>query len=214
MKSRPEDPRQTLQDIRNLMERSSRFISLSGLSGISAGIFALMGAAMIYLYCGLTPFVHKYIYYQAAIDQPKWGFTFYSFLLLVGTVTLIGAFLSAWLFTSRKAKKEGQAIWDKPTRLTLMNLAIPLVTGGIFCLGLMQYGNIGFVAPATLIFYGLALVNASHFTLRDVRWLGLSEIILGLIAIFNVGFGLEFWALGFGVLHIVYGTMMYHKYER
>jgi len=214
MKSRPEDPRQTLQDIRNLMERSSRFISLSGLSGISAGIFALLAAAMVYWYCGLTPFVHKYIYYKAAIDHPKWGMNFYSFILLVGAITFIGACFSAWFFTSRKAKQDGQAIWDKPTRMTLTNLAIPLVTGGIFCLGLMQFGEIGYVAPATLVFYGLALVNASHFTLRDVRWLGLSEIALGLIAMFNVGFGLEFWALGFGLLHIIYGTMMYYKYER
>jgi len=214
MDSRTEDPRKTLQDIRNLMERSSRFISLSGLSGIAAGCFALLGAAMVYWYCGLTPFVHKYIYYQAAIDQPKWGITFYPFLMLVGSLTILGALLSAWFFTSRKAKNDGQPIWDKPTQMTLINLGIPLVTGGIFCLGLLYYGEVGFVAPATLIFYGLALVNASHFTLRDVRWLGLSEIVLGLIALFNVGFGLEFWALGFGGLHIVYGMMMYYKYER
>ncbi len=214
MNSGTEDPRKTLQDIRNLMERSSRFISLSGLSGVAAGCFALLGATMIYLYCGLTPFVHKYIYYQAAIDNPKWGITFYPFILIVGIVTILGAFLSAWFFTSRKAKNDGKAIWDKPTQMTLINLGIPLVTGGIFCLGLLYYNEIGYVAPATLVFYGLALVNASHFTLRDVRWLGLSEISLGLIAMFNVGFGLEFWALGFGGLHIIYGMVMYYKYER
>ena len=214
MKSQPTDPRQTLQEIRNLMERSSRFISLSGLSGVAAGVFALIATAMIYVYCGLTPFVHKYIYYNIALKNPKWGIEFYPFLFLVGTFALIGAFASAWFFTSRKARKDGHQIWDKPTKLMLINLAVPLVTGGLFCLGLLYYGEIGFVAPATLVFYGLALVNASHYTLRDVRWLGYSEIAIGLIALFNVGFGLEFWAIGFGILHILYGTIMYNKYER
>jgi len=117
-------------------------------------------------------------------------------------------------FTTRKAKQKGQKIWDKLTQKLLLNLLIPLVVGGIFCLALMKHGAFGLVAPATLVFYGLALVNGGKYTLSDIHYLGLSEIVLGLIALFNIGYGLEFWAIGFGVLHIVYGTIMYFKYEK
>jgi len=199
----PEDPRKTLADIKNLMERSSRFFSLSGLSGVAAGIWALLGAAAVYWYCDLTPFEHKYIYYQRAIDQDKLGIGFYAFLFLVAAITIAGAVLTAWFFTHRKAKREGLRMWDKSSQNILLHLAIPLITGGIFCLAMIKYGHAGFLAPVTLIFYGLALVNASKFTFNDVLWLGISEIILGLIAMFSIGHGLEFWALGFGVLHII-----------
>ena len=39
---------ETLQDIKKIMERSSRFLSLSGLSGIAAGICALAGSVIAY----------------------------------------------------------------------------------------------------------------------------------------------------------------------
>ncbi|MGE5429024.1 MAG: hypothetical protein ACM3O8_14110, partial [Methylococcaceae bacterium] len=67
---------------------------------------------------------------------------------------------------------------------------------------------------AMLIFYGLALVNAGKFTLSEVHYLGITEIVLGLMAAVFINWGLLFWALGFGVMHIVYGMMMYYKYER
>ena len=122
--------------------------------------------------------------------------------------------ISGIYFTTRKAKRKGQKIWDKTSQRLLLNLAIPLVVGGIYCLQLIRSGNLGLVAPTTLIFYGLALINASKYTLSDIRYLGFSEILLGLIGLIFIGNGLELWALGFGVLHIVYGIVMYVKYER
>ena len=116
-------------------------------------------------------------------------------------------------FTSRKAKKNKQKLWDQQTKRLLLNLFIPLATGGILCLILLSKGFIGFVAPFTLIFYGLALVNASKYTLREVRSLGILEIILGLIGTNYVGFGLLFWVIGFGALHILYGIIMKVKYK-
>jgi hypothetical protein len=96
----------------------------------------------------------------------------------------------------------------------VINLAIPLAVGGIFCAILLYHGIVYLMAPAMLIFYGLALVNGSKYTLTDIRYLGLSEIVLGVFAAFFIGYGLLAWAIGFGVLHIVYGTLMYYKYER
>lgn len=204
----------TLSDIRSLMERSSRFISLSGLSGVAAGLFALAGATMVYIYLGITPFENKRMYYITAQSANKWGIDYITFFLITGGSVLLGALSSGIYFTTRKARLKGQPIWDSLTKRLIISLAIPLLAGGFFCIALFMHGIAGLIAPATLIFYGLSLVNASKYTLHDIYYLGLCEIILGLIAVFNIGFGLEFWVMGFGFLHILYGSIMYLKYER
>jgi hypothetical protein len=204
-----------LTEIRSLMERSTRFISLSGLSGVAAGVFALLGAAMVYIYLGLTPFAHKRMYYVVAETVDKWGMNYMTFFLLDAAIVLLLALLSGLFFSLRRAKQRGEKIaWDALSRRLLISMAIPLIAGGIFCLGLIYHNVFGLVAPATLIFYGLACINASKYTLKDIGNLGILEVALGLIALFNVGYGLEFWAIGFGLLHIVYGILMYYKYER
>lgn len=207
---------QDLREIRALMERSSRFIGLSGLSGVAAGICALVGASFVYSYLEIQPFQyeHDYFYYNKALKATKWGLDYKEFLLIAGTCTALGAIILGVLFTTRRAKQKGQTIWDKTALRLLANLAIPLATGGFFCLALLEHGSVGYIAPATLVFYGLSLVNGSKYTLHDVFYLGLAEIALGLLAMFMLGYGLEFWAIGFGVLHIIYGAMMYFKYER
>jgi len=197
---------QDLKDIKDIMDRSSRFISLSGWSGIAAGVVALLGAfaAYQYVYVG-----QNFLAYQRImITQER-------LLILVGIAlaTLILAIGMGIFFTSRKARKNKQKLWDTQTKRLLINLFIPLAVGGLICLILLAKGFIGFVAPFTLIFYGLALVNASKYTLSDVRSLGLFEILLGLIGTYYIGFGLLFWAIGFGALHILYGIIMNVKYK-
>jgi hypothetical protein len=205
-----------LREIRSLMERSSRFIGLSGLSGVAAGICALAGAAFVYNYLDIVPFetTHTAYYYAKALNAQKWGMDYKSFLPLVGIATAAMAIISGIFFTTRRAKQKGQTIWDKTALRLLAHLAIPLCAGGLFCLALLSHGTLGYIAPTTLVFYGLALVNGSKYTLHDVFYLGIAEVILGIFSMFMLGYGLEFWAIGFGVLHIVYGAMMYFKYER
>ena len=204
-----------LSEIRSLMERSSRFISLSGLSGVAAGVVALLGAAAVYIYFGISPFAdHSGYYGNVEEAQRNWGIDYLSFFFLDAALVFIFAVAGGIFFTTRKAKKKGQKIWDKLTQKLLLNLMIPLAAGGVFCLALLKYGLFGLIAPTTLIFYGLALVNGGKYTLNDIHYLGLCEIALGSIALFYIGYGLEFWAIGFGILHIIYGTIMYFKYEK
>ena len=204
---------ETLSEIRSLMERSSRFISLSGLSGVFAGIFALLGAAAAYLYLHLN--LHSSDYYEHAIDASgEVNLDFYGFLIADALCVLLASLTVVCILTRRQAKQKSQPTWDATAKRLLINLLIPLITGGLFCLVLLYHGLMAFVAPATLIFYGLGLINASKYTLNDIRYLGIMEIILGLIAAVYIGYGLLFWAAGFGILHIVYGIMMYNKYEK
>jgi len=194
-----------ISEIRSMMERSSRFISLSGLSGVMAGIYALIGAYIAY------QITHAGIGGEETYGR---SLTVIRYLLLDAVVVLVLAIGTGIWLTTRRAKQQGLKIWDSTARRLVINLLIPLVTGGVFALIMLYRGYTGVVAPSMLIFYGLALINASKYTLSDVRYLGITEIILGLIASFMVGYSLMFWTLGFGVLHIVYGTVMYFKYER
>ncbi|MBK7936808.1 MAG: hypothetical protein IPJ82_06820 [Lewinellaceae bacterium] len=205
-----------LSEIRALMERSTRFLSLSGLSGVWAGLCALAGVAVVYIFLEMTPFSleGKYLYYDKAINTNKWGMDYKSVFILIAIMVLAAALAGGWYFTARKARRRGEQIWDATSRRLLIALAIPLLTGGVFCLALLFRGYVSLLAPCTLIFYGLALVNGSKYTLRDVEYLGISQVALGLLGIFYPGYGLEIWALGFGVLHILYGLWMYNKYDR
>ncbi len=208
-------PIDQLRDIHRLMERTSKFIGLSGLSGVGAGVFALFGAAVAFLYLrawgadafgGVLP-------YQPDTAHP-WGWPPVPFLLTTAALVLLGALGSGVYFTTRRTRRNGQAIWDALTRRLLVHLAIPLAAGGVFCAALLYHGLPGLLAPTTLVFYGLALINGSKFTLDELRYLGLLEVLLGCVGLFFIGKGLLLWTIGFGVLHIVYGTLMYLRYER
>ncbi|MFT5165192.1 MAG: hypothetical protein ACI8P3_000416 [Saprospiraceae bacterium] len=204
---------EALSDIRSLMERSTRFISLSGLSGVSAGIFALLGAALVFYYFDGSPFEGGRYY---AIDPQHylWGIPPLKFMITVASGVFVLALVFASYFTFRKAKAKGQKIWDRTSLRLLINMALPLLAGGIFCIALIKNHEFALVAPATLVFYGLACINAAKYTLDEIRNLGIAEVVLGLFGMFYPGLGLELWALGFGILHITYGTLMYYKYDR
>ena len=206
-----QDTLQEVKDIRQMMERSTRFISLSGLSGVAAGVFALI-AAWIARY---SIFKNYYIAYdqRGRFDGSSFD-TLKIQLIGLAAAVFAAAFLSAFYFTWRKSNKQGVSLWNHTSRRLLWNMVIPLAAGGLFILGMLQYNDWRFVSPACLIFYGLALVNASKYTLTDIRYLGYCEIIVGLINMQWIGFGLYFWAMGFGILHIIYGVVMWWKYER
>ncbi len=210
--SQEKDYLQDLTEIRSIMEKSTRFISLSGLSGVFAGIVALAGAGMAHLSIRdfkslLTPDLADEVWNSMIVRLEVR-------LLLIAVSVLLLALFGGYYFTARKAKRLEQHVWTKSTRHLLINLSIPLISGGLFCFSMYYHGLIGMIAPAMLIFYGLALINGSKYTLNDTRYLGVLEIALGLTATFFVGYGLWFWAFGFGILHIVYGISMYYKYER
>jgi hypothetical protein len=214
----PEEQEKQLADlghIRSMMERSSRFISLSGLSGVFVGIYALIGAAIAWYY------THDFRFDFGSLPRRHYTIpsvlrdTTVQYLVLDALFILVASLLTSSLLTLRKARKQGQKVWDKTARRLMINMMIPLSAGGIFALILLiDYGYSSLIPAVTLLFYGLALVNASKYTLEDVRYLGLCEIALGLIATIYANYALLFWATGFGVLHIVYGLVMYRKYER
>lgn len=197
-----------LSSIRSLMERSSKFISLSGLSGILAGIYALVGAGIAYklVYGRNAGLAYRDFY----INEPL---ILWQLFFIAATVLILSLITGVWL-TIRQARKKGENVWNPVSKRLLINMSIPLFTGGFFILILLVRGEYGIIAPSCLIFYGLALIAGSHYTFSDVKWLGFFEIVLGLTAALLPGYGIVFWTIGFSLLHIIYGSVMHFKYNK
>ncbi|WP_067148878.1 hypothetical protein [Pseudotamlana agarivorans] len=192
-----------ISEIKDLMNKSSRFISLSGLSGIMAGIYALIGGAIAYWLVDNSG--NDYLILDGRI-----------FTLAMLDLFLIAFFsiITGIYLTTKKAKRNGAKIWDNTSKRLVINFIIPLLAGGLYILIILGQGKYGHTGALMLIFYGLALINASKYSIGNIRYLGFTEIILGLIAALLPGYGFWLWILGFGVAHIIYGTWMHFKYDK
>lgn len=212
MKTNSTKPNEDLQAIRDIMERSSKFLSLSGLSGIFAGVCALTGAAIAWFFILDSGNIQYSEYSLNSHDSftTNVGFN----LALDAFLVLVLAILGAFYFSFRKARKAGQQFWTNSTRRLLFHLMLPLVSGGIVILILIFRSKIDMVVPYMLVFYGLALVNAGKFTFGEIHYLGLTQIVLGILSAIFIEQSLIFWTIGFGLMHIVYGTIMYYRHER
>ncbi|HET6272392.1 MAG TPA: hypothetical protein VFG32_05390 [Bacteroidota bacterium] len=188
---------QNINDIRTMMERSSKMLSLSGLSGVSAGVVAIAGVLF-------AQWVHTRVPPEDVV----------MYIILDALVVLVLGVGMAAVFSLRMARKKGLPVWTPTSRFLIVDLAIPLGAGGLFCIALLQHGNVPLIPGTMLVFYGLALINGSKYALKEIRYLGITELMLGCIAIFLPGEGLNIWALGFGMMHILYGSLMYFRYER
>ncbi|MCB0461794.1 MAG: hypothetical protein R2816_06175 [Flavobacteriaceae bacterium] len=197
-----------LNEIKHLMNKSSRFMSLSGLSGILAGIYALTGAFFV------NSIINNIKESSNVLERFVITFDSVLTLILIAFGVLFLSVITAIYLSWRKAKKHNESLWDATSKRLLINFMIPLTTGGFFVIFLVEKEMFTLVAPLTLAFYGLALVNASKYTLGYIRYLGITIIILSLISLWFIGYGLLFWSLGFGVCHIVYGTLMHFKYDK
>lgn len=203
-------PLDTLKEIHSIMERSARFLSLSGWSGIWAGSVALIGAGVAHFQ--LSTLQRAVIEGSVRFDNTPDFIT--TRLLLLGLLVFITALIGGYYFTYRKNKKTGVSIWNNASKKMLINLAIPLAAGAVVILAFIINGDWHYVSSMCLIFYGLALINGSKYTLSDIKYLGLLEVVLGCAGLFlSPGYALYLWAFGFGVLHIVYGIIMWRKYE-
>lgn len=191
-----------IAEIRSMMERSSKFLSLSGWAGIMAGIYALAGVYSAWKLLGFNPGSISYI-----VNSP-------GSLILVAVAVLVFALVTAIIDSKRKAGKRGEKAWNAVSRRLIAGMSVPLIAGGFLSLVLLVKGLAGLIPPVTLVFYGLALYHAGRYTFREIRILGFIEIALGLTSSYFTEFALLFWAAGFGLVHIIYGIYMFYRYER
>lgn len=204
---------ETINEIRSLMERSSRFLYLSGLAGIFVGILALLGVTALYLFTGISPINSDY---SLILDNSlnSYNVSLFTVVIEIAIIVLILSIIAGSVMAIKNARKHNQPLWDQTAKRLVLNLFIPLVAGGIYAIILMINKNIDLVAPTTLLFYGIALVNASKYAVDNLRLLGILNIVLGLLGSLFTEYGILFWGFGFGLLHIVYGIVIYFKYEK
>lgn len=193
-----------LTEIRSMMERSSKFLSLSGWAGIMAGIYALAGAHLAYWNLEFNPDDLFYPAGQSALGD----------LILLAVSVLILAISTAFYVSYKKARKKGESAWNPVSKKMLADMAVPLVTGGVLLLIFIAKDMLGLLAPSTLIFYGLGLYNGGRYTFAEIRYMGIAQILLGLMSIYALEYSMIIWAAGFGGVHIVYGIYMYFRYEK
>tara|TARA_Y100000992_G_C21224377_1_gene472159 strand:- start:508 stop:1155 length:648 start_codon:yes stop_codon:yes gene_type:complete len=209
-------PESDLGLIKDLMEKSSKFSNLSGIAIIFTGLLAMIGASFVYFDIGFS--VSKLnISYAQLINQngkPEDLFIKLKLLVLIASLILISSLAIMYITARKKSGKEGIQLFNSSFSRTLKSLFIPLFSGGVFCLLLLNHQMYGLVAPATLIFYGLGLVSSSKFSYYELEFLGYFELLLGFIASFYIGSGLLFWIIGFGLCHIVFGLLIHFKYDR
>ncbi|MCE2777778.1 MAG: hypothetical protein LW824_20155 [Algoriphagus sp.] len=202
------NPEEELAEIKSMMERSTRFLSLSGLSGVLAGIYALTAA-------GLT-------WYWIYFPNSSWGagaapLSFRELLnrlLFLGLVTLVAAVSTAYFLSKKKGTTATQPFWSPASKRFLLALFLPVALGGFFCFALLHESTFELIPAAMLLFYGIGLVQSAQFTLGEIKNLGYTQLALGLIAAFFPDYGLLCWAMGFGVFHLIYGALMYCRHER
>lgn len=200
-----QDHLRDLTEIRAMMERSTRFFSLSGWAGILAGLYALMGAIIAWVVFDYRP---DTLTYTASFEKGQ----LYNVVFLAVSVLLL-AISTAAASSARKANKRGEKLWNPTSRRMLLHAAVPLVAGGVLMLLFLWHGLTGLLAPASLIFYGLALHGAGRFTYDDLRSLGMIQVVLGLVAVYKIEWSMALWAAGFGIMHIVYGIRLQKKYH-
>ena len=200
-----------LKTIRKMMEESTKFLSLSGLSGLFPGLFAIAGAVVVWF---MVLDSGNISYAEASESIAGKSLTEIKIqLVIVAMSVLLLSLASAFYFSYRNAKQTGRSMFTPVARRLLVSLLIPLAAGGLLAIILLVQNQIQLIIPVFLIFYGLSLVNAGKFTYNEIFYLGILEIITGLISSVFPAQGLLFWVVGFGILHIVYGIMMYRKYE-
>lgn len=200
-----------IRAIRKMMEESSRFLSLSGLSGILAGMLAIAGALIAYFLILKSGRISYEDYIGTFTSKESVALRLK--MIADASCVLVLSILFSFYFSFQKAKREGKTFWTPVSKRLLINLSIPLITGGIFTVVLLIQNQMQLVVPGLLIFYGLALVSAGKFTYDEIFYLGLLEIVTGLLSAFFSGWGILFWIIGFGMIHIVYGVVLYRKYE-
>ncbi len=193
---------QDIVEIRSMMERSTKFLSLSGFSGVLAGVYALIGVYFSNKIIGFNP------------DSIQYTHEKFQEIILIALIVMIGAIGTAIILSISKANKTGEKFWNASAKRLVVNMSVPLVAGGLLLLLLISYNLIGLIAPFSLLFYGLALYNASKFTYEDVKSLAIIEICLGLLSTYFITYSLLFWAFGFGIVHIAYGIYIYYRFEK
>jgi len=199
-----ENPLDSLNEIKSMMERSSKFTNISGWTWIWVGFVGLISASIAYFIILEEEFRLYTLLPNAQRDIN---------LVILLISTLIVACAGGFYFMINKTNKDGAKFINPTTKRILARFILVLLIGATICAALYMHLSFVYIAPTTLLFYGLALLNVEKDTILEIKYLAYSEIILGLLAFFLIYKGLLFWTIGFGLIHLIFGVWMVLKYD-
>jgi hypothetical protein len=202
-----QNPNETLAEIKSMMENSTRFLSLSGFSGVLIGSYALIAVALFVSQNNLD-FTH-FDTHTRKWNEPG----FMQSAMMYGVLLFTASLVTSLLFSVRKAKKKNLPMVSGISKKLAFNFFTPIAVGVLVCLNFIT-SEAWLVLPLSLIFYGFALLFASHYTFTTLKYFGLCQLLLGIIALYFLPYQVLLWTIGFGILHIAYGLYMYFKFER
>lgn len=184
-------PEQALNEIRELMNRSSRSY-MSGWAPLLCGLAALAG--------GVT--AGKLISGGASVCIVN---------AVAGVTLLIGILIPQVLFVSWARKKGIPMAFNTVNRRLTGAIFIPVIAGGILSIALETAGLYEWIPAAMLLFYGLGVINLGHYSEKTLSWPGILFLVAGALACFLREYPLVLWMAGFSGVHIVYGIYLIAK---
>lgn len=175
--------------IRETMERSSVFTSVPGYGGMLMGITAIVAAYI----ASIQPTIREW--------------------LIVWLIEASLAFLIGLLAMWQKTKLSNSSLLSTPARKLLLNSLPPFLCGIVITLGLWRFGIFEIMIPIWLLLYGAAVVTGGSYSVKAVPIMGWCFLAVGTIAFFvPTAYGNLLMAIGFGVLHIVFGFIIGRKF--
>ena len=175
-----------LRFIRETMERAGSFTAVPGWGGIAMGISAIIAAVLA----------------GKEQDPALW--------LRVWIIELIVAMLLASATMTLKARRARTSLFMGPARRFAMAFAPPVMVGGVLTWALAWREQFELLPAVWLLLYGAGIIAGGMYSVRVVPIMGGLFFMLGLLALFLPGNLLL--ALGFGVLHIVFGSIIAWRY--
>ncbi|MBO4561474.1 MAG: hypothetical protein J5705_05880 [Bacteroidaceae bacterium] len=206
--------KETLSDIRNMMERSQKVMFLNGASGIIVAVWAFLGATLI-----------SNLMYRSM--WPMWGFKLFPlqevdtriliFAIIIFAFTFLASYITVLYMSRRRAMRRGLDFeLDTAAKQLLRTFFTVMIIGGLFCLTPIRNGHWELVPGFMLAFYGLALVVISPmaFKISITKYFGFIQIAAGLAALTLPQYGMMFWTLGFCVFHLIWGIWFHFVFDR
>ena len=179
-----------LRFIRETMERAGSFTAVSGWGQVVIGVTALLAAGLTTLQPMSTE-LWLASWCAAAVVS-----------VLVGVLT-----------TAMKARAARMPLLSGPGRKFILSLAPPLVVGAVLTVVMYRAGMPGLLPAVWLMLYGAGIITAGAFSVSAVPVMGFCFVVLGVVAAFTpASWGNAWMAVGFGGLHVVFGTLIARRY--
>lgn len=178
-----------LRFIRQTMERGAAFTAVPGWGGVGMGLSAIAAAVV-------------------ASGQPTsegW--------LLVWTLEALIAVAIGGVAIQRKARRAELPVFSGAGRKFVLSFLPPALAGVVLTLALWQADASSLLPGVWLLLYGAAVVTAGTFSVKIVPVMGICFMVLGMLALLGLPLGGDLWmAVGFGGLHVLFGTTIARRH--